>query len=347
MSINRLLTLPAGPLLLAGDIGGTKTKLALYEPTGEGLRRVRESSYASAQYPTFDQVVADFLAETSALVSAACFGVAGPVRAGRCRTTNLPWLLDEVELATRTGIADVRLLNDLQAMALGLLHLPPEELVELNPAARPDSGNKAVVAAGTGFGEAILYWDGLTHHAIATEGGHADFAPNTPEEDGLLRYLRRKFGGHVSYERILSGPGLFNTYQYIRDNGDQMESPALVEQLKAGGDPAQLISRFGLEKGDPLCRESLRLFAGIFGAEAGNLALKTLAVGGVMIGGGIAPKILPILRDGGFLSGFCNKGRFADLLRSLSIKVALNPDAGLLGAAHHAAFSLTSIAEPQ
>jgi glucokinase len=324
-------------LLLAGDVGGTKTKLALYERAGQSLRCVCAETYTSADYPAFSQVVADFLADTACGIGSACFGVAGPVRDGRCQTTNLPWLLDERELASCTGIEKIKLLNDLQAMALGLLRVPADELVELNPQARPAAGNKAIVAAGTGFGEALLYWDGETYHAIATEGGHADFAPNNPLEDGLLTYLRPKFGGHVSYERILSGPGLFNIYQYLRDRGDVQEFPLLVERLRAGGDPGRLIAQAGLEENDPLCRESLRLFASVYGAETGNWALKTLALGGVLVGGGIAPKILPALRDGAFLEGFSNKGRFAELLRPLSVKVSLNEDAGLLGAAHRAA----------
>lgn len=328
-----------GSRVLAGDIGGTKTILALYERAGEALRCVRAETYASSDYAAFSQVVAQFLADATSGIGAACFGVAGPVRDGRCQATNLPWLLDEQELARATGIAKVKLLNDLQAMALGLLRLPAAELVELNPQARSGAGNKAVVAAGTGFGEAILYWDGRTHHAIATEGGHADFAPNTSEEDGLLQYLRPKFEGHVSYERILSGPGLFNVYQYLRDRGGVQEAPALAEQLRAGGDPGRLIGQFGIEENDPLCVESLRLFAGVYGAEAGNWALKTLALGGVLIGGGIAPKILPALQDGVFLAAFCNKGRFSEMVRNLSVKVALNSDAGILGAAHQAAAS--------
>lgn len=326
-----------GSLLLAGDIGGTKTKLALFECSGETLRCVGENTYRSAQFASFAEVATDFLTETGTHIGAACFGVAGPVCAGRCQTTNLPWVLDEEELVTSTGIPKVRLLNDLQAMALGLLRLPPEELVELNPDARSRDGNKAVLAAGTGLGEAMLYWDGRVHHALATEGGHADFAPNTPEEDRLLLYLRHKFGGHVSYERILSGPGLYNVYQYLRDEGEFGESPALVERLQAGSDPGQLIGQFGLEKEDRLCQATLRLFAGIYGAEAGNWALKTLAMGGVFLGGGIAPKMLPVLQDSEFLSGFCRKGRFSDMLQSLSVKVSLNRDAGLLGAAHSAA----------
>lgn len=326
-----------GTLLLAGDIGGTKTKLALYERTGGGLSAVRENKYSSVEYDGLEGILADFLGEAAERPAAACFGVAGPVGAGRCQTTNLPWVIEEPALSAHTGIPAVRLLNDLEAMALGLAQLPPEQLVELNPNAQPGTGNIAVIAAGTGCGEAILYWDGAAHHAIATEGGHADFASNSREQDGLLRWLRTKFGGHVSYERILSGPGLHCIYQYLREEGAAMESAEFHEALKTGGDPAPLISRFALEKNDLLCRETLRLFVRVYGAEAGNLALKSLARGGVLIGGGIAAKILPAMANGDFMASFRYKGRFSDWMGTLPVKVALNQDAVLLGAAQCAA----------
>jgi glucokinase len=326
-----------GTLLLAGDIGGTKTKLALYEAAAGELLLVREQVYPSAAYTDFQLIVADFIQGLPSLPVTACFGVAGPVADGRCQTTNLPWLIEETAIAQYAGIASVRLLNDLQAMALGLLELPPEQWLELNPNAQVRIGNKAVIAAGTGCGEAMLCWDGERHHAMATEGGHADFAPNTPQQDGLLRWLRVKHGGHVSFERIVSGPGLFSVYQYLRETGAAAESVELQTALAAGGDPGALIGRFGLEAHDPLCVAALRLFVEVFAAEAGNLALKFFAQGGVLIGGGIAPKILPLLTDGAFMRSFCDKGRFADWAGSLSVRVALNPDAGLLGAAQYAA----------
>jgi len=326
-----------GVLLLAGDIGGSKTKLALYGQSGDGLSLVRDHTYRSAHYDGLEGMVADFLKGSPGLPAAACFGVAGPVSNGRCRTTNLPWVVEESAVSAHTGIPAVRLMNDLQAMALGLAGLPAEQLVELNPDAQPRAGNIAVIAAGTGCGEAILYWDGQAHHAIATEGGHADFAPNSQGQDGLLRWLRSKFSGHVSYERILSGPGLYNIYQYLREDGMAVESAAFREELLAGGDPGQIIGRFALEENDPLCREALRLFARVYGAEAGNLALKSLAHGGVLIGGGIAAKILPAMTNGDFMACFRYKGRFSDWLGTLSVKVALNQDAGLLGAAQCAA----------
>lgn len=328
-----------GTLLLAGDIGGTKTRLALFRLDENGLKMTRDRTYKSLHYDGLEGIVSDFLSETvpGEVPEAACFGVAGPVRDGACRTTNLPWLIEESAITKQTGIPRVHLLNDLQAMAFGLAKLPPEELVELNPAAEPATGNIAVIAVGTGCGEAMLYWDGLTHHAIATEGGHADFAPNTREQEALLRSLRVKFGGgHVSYERILSGPGLYNTYQHLAEEQVAPESPAFREALINGEDPGKLIGRFALEENDPLCHETLRLFVRVYGAEAGNWALKTLAYGGVLIGGGIAAKILPAMTNGDFMASFCDKGRFSDWMGTLSVKIALNQDSGLLGAAHYA-----------
>jgi glucokinase len=324
-------------MLLAGDVGGTKTILAQYEKSTEGLERVRERIFPSADYASLDEIVAEFLLDQSVPLEAACFGVAGPVIDGCSRITNLPWVIDERSLAATMGVARVKLLNDLQAMALGLLRLGPEEWLELNPHAEPATGNRAVLAAGTGLGEAILYWDGLNYHPLATEGGHADFAPNDPLEEGLLTYLRQKFGGHVSYERILSGPGIVNVYEYLRQSGHAPEKPEFAAVLAAADDPAREISRYGLEDGDALARASLRLFARIYGAEAGNLALKCMARSGVLIGGGIAPKILPALTDGAFMEGFCGKGRFSGFMSTIPVRVALNPSTGLLGAADYAA----------
>ncbi len=324
-------------MLLAGDVGGTKTILAQYEKSTEGLERVRERLYPSADHASLDEIVADFLSDQSVPLEAACFGVAGPVIDGRCYTTNLPWTIDERSLAATTGVGRVKLLNDLQAMALGLLRLGPEEWADLNPDAEPATGNRAVLAAGTGLGEAILYWDGMNYHPVATEGGHTDFAPSDALEDGLLVHMRGKLGGHVSYERILSGPGIAHIYEYLRDSGHAPESPELSALLRETDDPAREISRYALENGDALARATLRLFARVYGAEAGNLVLKCLARGGVLIGGGIAPKILGALTDGEFMESFCAKGRFSGFMRTVPVRLALNPSTGLLGAADYAA----------
>jgi glucokinase len=259
--------------------------------------------------------------------------VAGPVIEGKSKTTNLPWELDEPTLEKALQIPRAKLLNDLEAAAYGMLHLEPTDLCVLQPGLKRQ-GNIAVIAAGTGLGQAILYWDGAHHHPIASEGGHADFAPHTDSEMELLIYLRREFG-HVSCERLLSGPGLFNIYRFVRDSGYATE-PEWLRQRIAQGDPGAVISQIGLAGEHPLCTRALDLFSSVYGAEAGNLALKALAVGGVYVAGGIAPKILPRLQDGAFIYAFTDKGRLSDLMRSIEIKVALNPRAPLIGAAHYA-----------
>jgi glucokinase len=325
-------------MILAGDIGGTKTVLALFEPEGDSLRLVHDATFSSRAHATFDSILVEFLtSDSKPNIHSGCFGVAGAVIEGRCHTTNLPWDLDEKDLARVIGAPRAKLLNDLEAAAYGMLYLRPNELCPLNPSAGARrKGNVAVIAAGTGLGEAILYWDGARHHPLASEGGHCDFAPRTDQEIELLRHLQKKHGGHVSYERILSGPGFSNVYAFLRDSRFAPESPTVAEQMKLR-DPNAVIGEHALAGTDPLCVETLRLVITIYGAEAGNLALKCVAVGGVFIGGGIAPKLLPALKTGAFMRGFTEKGRFDELLQSMPVNVALNPRAPLLGAAHYAA----------
>lgn len=229
----------------------------------------------------------------------------------------------------------MKLLNDLEATAYGMLHLSSDELCVLNRGTRPGRrGHAAVIAAGTGLGEAMLYWDGHRHHPLASEGGHADFAPRTDQEIELLRYLRAKVGGHVSLERVLSGPGFYHVYCFLRDSGYAPEPPSLAEKLRVA-DPNPVITQIGLAGEDPLCVATLELFSTLYGAEAGNLALKCVATGGVFVGGGIAPKILPALQGGSFLRGFTYKGRFSEFMNSIEVSVALNPETPLIGAAHY------------
>jgi glucokinase len=324
-------------MLLAGDIGGTKTVLALFEESGDVLQLVHEEIFSSQDYATFDLVLAEFLGRNpQGGLCGACFGVAGVVVDGRCQTTNLPWVLEERALADGLEVPRVKLLNDLEAAALGMLYLRPEEMFVLQPGlARGVKSNVAVIAAGTGLGEAMLYWDGTHHHPIASEGGHGDYAPRTPLEIELLRYLTAKFGGHVSYERVLSGPGFHNIYQFLRDCGHGTESPEMAERL-AVGDPNALIADLGLSGADPLCVATVELFTTIYGAEAGNLALRSVATGGVFVGGGIAPKLLPALRQGAFQRAFVEKGRYTEFMTKIEVSVALNSRAPLLGAAHYA-----------
>jgi len=321
-------------MILAGDIGGTKTVIGLFEQTGDRLQAVHEETFPSKSYATLEAILDLFLGGGSRpALRSACFGVAGPVIEGKSKTTNLPWELDEPSLEKALQVPRVKLLNDLEAAAYGMLHLDPTDLRVLQPGLKRQ-GNIAVIAAGTGLGQAILYWDGQHHHPLASEGGHADFAPHTESEMELLIYLRREFG-HVSCERLLSGPGLFNIYRFVRDSGFATEPEWLRQQI-AQGDPGAVISQIGLAGEHPLCTRALDLFSSVYGAEAGNLALKAFAVGGVYVGGGIAPKILSRLQDGAFLHAFTDKGRLSDLMRSIEVKVALNPRAPLIGAAHYA-----------
>jgi glucokinase len=335
--LNARDTVPDGARLLAGDIGGTKTILALFECRGDDLTALADETFPSRAHATFDEILDAFLSRHGAAKAhAACFDVAGPVVDGQVRTTNLPWTIAEESLRARLGTPRVKLLNDLEATAYGMLHLRPDEVAELNTGRRPARpGNVAVIAAGTGLGEAMLFWDGAHHHPISSEGGHADFAPSTDLQVELLRQQRAKLGGHVSWERVLSGPGFFEVYAFLRERGVAPEPAWLADQI-ASGDPSAAVARAGLERDDPLANAALDLFCEIYGAEAGNMALRGLTSGGVYLGGGIAPKILPALRRGSFLRAFASKGRFADYLLSLDVRVCLNPRAALLGSAHFA-----------
>lgn len=321
-------------MILAGDIGGTKTVLALCDAR---LAIVREAVYLCADYPSLEAILDRFLspADRGAL-TAACFGVAGPVVAGTAKITNLPWTIDAAALAARLGVP-VALLNDLQATALGALVLPAAAFAVLQPAAEPAPGGTiAVIAPGTGLGESLLVSDGVRYRALPSEGGHADFAPGTDDEIELLRYLRGVHGPHVSYERVLSGAGIGDLYSFVRDATGTAEPAWLTAEI-AAGDRNAVISQAALDGRDPACVRALDMFVAILGAEAGNLALRGLATGGVILGGGIPPKILPALQHPRFLDRFHAKGRFSAWTRSLGVRVTLEPRAALFGAAHHAA----------
>lgn len=325
-------------MILAGDIGGTKTVLALLQRDADGvLTCVQEQTFASGEYPGFDAILELFLPK-NVHIATACFGVAGPVVDQRCYATNLSWTLDAELLKAKLGTKHVRLLNDLEAMAVGMLHLQAEDFIELNPHAETHAGNIAVIAAGTGLGEAILYWDGRQHHPIATEGGHCTFAPQNQQQDKLLEFLRGRYPQHVSYERILSGIGFSNLYDFLLDNQFAPACPAVpnAQDAKLSNlDRNAIISRLGINDEDALCSEAVRLFVEIYGAEAGNLVMKSFATGGVFIGGGIGPKIRSALESGGFMQAFTAKGRFQAILGKVSVKLALNARTPLLGAMHY------------
>ncbi len=318
-------------MILAGDVGGTKTALALFTEGPADLTPLREAALPSRQFLTLERAIESFLGGgPHGEITAACFGVAGPVVGGRCRTTNLPWEIDETRLAGAIPARQVKLLNDLEAMGHGVLGLPPSALAALQVGERRN-GNMVLIAAGTGLGEAILVWDGSRHAVIASEGGHVEFGPRTDLDIDLLRFLRAEVG-HVSYERVVSGPGFFNTYRFLRERSGVPEPRWLAEAI-AGGDPGAVLSQAGLAGEDPVCVQALDLFVSLYGAEAGNLALKALAVGGVFVGGGIAPKIRSKLADGTFTTAFRDKGRYAALMASIPVWLVLEPRAALLGAA--------------
>jgi glucokinase len=318
-------------VILAGDIGGTKTVLAVGD---DAPSLQRETVYHSADHPSLEAIVDAFLATGRPALEAACFGVAGPVLGSTAKITNLPWTIDAAVLSARLGGIPVALLNDLQATALGTLTLPASSFVVLQAGTPVAGGSIGVIAPGTGLGEALLVHDGVRYLSLATEGGHADFAPGTDEEIELLRYLRRVHGPHVSYERVLSGAGIGDLYDFCRAGAP---APAWLTEQAAGHDRNAVISHAALDGRDPTCMRALELFVEILGAEAGNLALHGLANGGIVIGGGIPPKILPALQQPRFLQRFTAKGRFSDWARQLAVRVALEPRAALLGAAHHAA----------
>lgn len=326
-------------MILAGDIGGTKVNLGLFEAQGRRLKCLRESTRPSHAYARLQDLVAEFLAETKSMpIQRACFGVAGPVRNGRVQLTNLPWRIEAVELAEELKIGSVSLLNDLEANAWGVAELQPGDFHLLNPGDPRAAGNAAMISAGTGLGEAGFFQDGAHLRPFACEGGHSDFSPQTKLDAELWEYLAERFG-RVSWEKVLSGQGLVNIYQFLRDTGRGEVSEAITAAMEKG-DPGAVISQAGLEGASSRCAQALEMFVSYYGAEAGNLALKLMATGGVHVGGGIAPKILSCLTRGGFLNAFFNKGRMRTLLEAIPVRVVLNPKTALLGAAHYAAFAL-------
>jgi glucokinase len=322
-------------LILAGDIGATHTRLAWFEVLDGDVMPGVVRTYPSRRHSGLDEIVAAFLDEVPGRLLHACFGVAGPVREGRVETTNLPWVVDARLLAARLGLDRVLLVNDLEANAWGLAVLPDADLAVLQPGQAASTGNAAVISAGTGLGEAGLVWDGRRHRPVASEGGHADWAPQDELQLGLWRFLAAEVG-HVSVERVLSGPGLHNVYRFLRDVQGLPEPGWLTDALRSG-EPAPLISRAGLEGRAEICTRALALFVAIYGAEAGNLGLRMLATAGVYLGGGIAPRIVPALRSRTFLDAFAGKGRLRPLLEAMPVRVVLNDQTALLGAARRAA----------
>ncbi len=323
-------------MIVAGDVGGTKVHLALYGFEHGKLAHVRDEKYPAQEFSGLEEIVRRFLQESgNPEVTAACFGVPGPVKGGRLRLTNLPWVLDSRELSKDLNIAHLFLINDLEANGYGVPELTPAQIFTLNAGDPAAVGNRALVSAGTGLGEGVLVWDGKSHVPMASEGGHCDFAARNPLEMELLQYLMKKLGGRVSWERVISGPGLGNVYAFLRD-AKGMDEPAWLKDRMATEDPNAVIGEVGEQCRSELCAKALEIFAGAYGAEAGNMVLKVLAVGGMYLGGGIAPKIMKTMQNGAFMQAFADKGRLSDLLLQTPVHIILESRAALMGAAAYA-----------
>ena len=321
-------------MILAGDIGGTNARLALFDVQNNEFKLQQLLIFPSRHYSGLDQIVAEFVNKTSIHPTQACFGIAGPVNNGRVEASNLPWIIESKRLASELSLDHTMLINDLEATGWGIGALSSSDLVPLNNVVSISGavkGNQAVIAAGTGLGDGGLYWDGTRHHVFASEGGHCDFAPEDDLQIELYKYLRGRYG-HVSYERVLSGPGLINIFEFLRDTGKGKPPDWLVAEM-VESDAAATISNAALKGQCPMCEQALNIFVSIFGAEAGNLALKIKATGGVFLAGGIAPKILPKLATTMFLEAFLSKGRLRHLMEIMPIQVITNDKLGLLGAA--------------
>ncbi len=319
-------------MILAGDVGGTKVRLAVFEERG-GITCVDEEKFASREFSDLSALLHQFLLpEHRKNISAACLGIAGPVKNGVCKATNLPWEISAEVLKKDLHIPKVDLINDLEANAWGIRCLSPEEFFTVN-VGEETQGNRAMISPGTGLGEAGIYWDGKTHRPFACEGGHCDFGPTNAEEIDLLNYLMRQLR-HVSYERILSGPGLFQIYRFLIDTKREKEDPAIAALMQQS-EPQRVITEKGVSGESSACMRTCQLFIKLLGDEAGNLALKFLAIGGVFIGGGIAPHMVPFIKEGFFMKAFIDKGRLASVLSKIPIKVVLNEKTALLGAARY------------
>lgn len=322
-------------MILAGDIGGTNTRLALFEGTPDHLKPLEIEVFPSPQFSGPAEIVRKYLAKHNQMVQAAAFGLPGAVVDGRVQTTNLPWVVDSRHLAAELGLETVELINDLFANAHGIALLQESDFVVLNPGTPSPTGSGALISAGTGLGEAGLLADAGGFRPFPSEGGHTDFAPTNELQIELLRYLLGRFE-HVSYERVLSGPGLHNIYQFLRDV-KCAEEPAWLADQVTHGDPSAGIAKSALAGTAAIAVQALDIFISIYGAEAGNLTLKVVATGGTFVGGGIAPKILPKLTDGTFLRAFCAKGRFRELLSHVPLRVITNDKTALFGAGRVAA----------
>jgi glucokinase len=332
-------------MILAGDVGGTKVHLALYNFDQGKLVPMRDQKFPATEFACFDDVVKAFLApdetggknDVRSQIVACCFGCPGPVRDGRLKLTNLPWTLDARDLQKSLGIEHIFLINDLEANGYGIPELAPDKLFTLHAGDAGSIGHRGLIAAGTGLGECLLIYDAKTrrHIPIASEGGHCDFAPRNDREIALLRYLRKKLNGRVSYERVIAGIGIRSVYEFLRDD-QKLDEPQWLRDRMASEDPNAVIGQCAEDGSSSLCFETMKIVAAVYGSETGNIALKVLATGGMYVGGGIAPKMLKVLGSGGFVEAFLDKGRLSPLLQAIPVRVILDDTCALLGAAAYA-----------
>jgi len=321
-------------MILAGEIGATRTRLAAFDKEGSRLKVVVEKTYQSQEHGSLSEIIAAFIQAEGLAVHSACLGVAGPVRRGRSKISNLPWVIDSRDLAKQLKLDSVGMINDLEAYAYGIDGLDSKDFVTLNAGSEDAEGNRAVISARTGLGVAGLYWDGFRHHPFACEGGHSDFAPRNALEMELLAYLQKKYG-RISYERLLSGPGIKNIYDFLRDAHKADEPQWLKDQIGAAPDPPAVISQLAQEGKAAICDQTLSIFVSIYGAETGNCALNFLSTGGIFIGGSVAAKIVPKMKDPVFMESFLDKGRMESLLKEIPVTIVLNDDSGIIGAARY------------
>jgi glucokinase len=320
-------------MILAGDVGGTKVNLALYDFVNGKLTHTRDKQYKAKEYSGLEEIVKEFVVAEK--ITAACFGVPGPVRDGRLRLTNLPWTLDSRELSTRLKIDYVFLINDLQANGYGIAELTSEQIFTLSEGDARQMANRALISAGTGLGEAFMIWDGRDYVPYPSEGGHSDFAPRNEDEIDLLRFLKQKYSGRISFERVVSGQGMPNIYEFLREVRG-LDEPAWLAERMAKEDPNVVITELALAAKSEICEKAMDMFVSAYGAEAGNLALKILSLGGLYVGGGIAPRILEKLKDGTFMKAFTDKGRLSQLLVNTPVRIILESRTALMGAAAYA-----------
>ena len=319
-------------MILAADIGGTKTVVGVYSQEFGPHKPLLEAKFPSQEYASLEGIIREFLTDEDIRLTRASIGVAGPVVGGRAQVTNLPWVVESQSLSQLLGGTPVQILNDLSAIAHAIPFLEADDLETINSGEPSQGGTKAVIAPGTGLGEGFLVWDGNRYRAFPSEGGHADFAPNNSLQDELLGYLRRRYG-HVSCERVCSGRGIPDLYAFFKDRGRLSEPEWLRKKLSEADDQTPVIANSAIEEGVEISKAAIDLFISILGSEAGNMTLKVLATGGVYLAGGIPPRILPQLKSGAFMESFIHKGRFTDFLANVPVYVILNPKVGLMGAA--------------